>query len=306
MARSRRRSIFNGLAAIFILLALGIGVPVALYRLGGSPIPSHFPAPHRIYDAIADRNSAAIVLDAVRDITWIFWLLFALSVAVEIQAIASRRAPRIRLVPPEFGNLIHELVASAMVLSAASASVSLALPPSAVVWSVGSFTGTTRSQDDPARSVSLDVKFNDPGHPQSNEKRTVRVRVLQANERHAPPPAGKIYDLLDMAAVPSGIVAAAMWDGMKEFIKRGYEKLGDSGEEGPAGEPPRAAGVVVEITSEVKRAYIPYDPENLSEMVANIARALENIGVSQASADSVPAHIDDPAKKALPVWQPPI
>jgi DNA-binding SARP family transcriptional activator len=98
VSRGRGRSAVAGLGALLILLALLAGLPVLLYRLGGSPLPGHLPAASQVGHALLHRDSASLVLAAVRDVSWIAWALFTLAVLAEVQAVLRRRtAPRLRL-----------------------------------------------------------------------------------------------------------------------------------------------------------------------------------------------------------------
>ena len=93
MSRSRGRSAAAGLGALLILLALLAGLPVLLYRLGGSPLPGHLPGASQVGHALLHRDSASIVLAVVRDVSWIAWALFTLAVLAEVQAVLRRRTP---------------------------------------------------------------------------------------------------------------------------------------------------------------------------------------------------------------------
>ena len=98
MSRGRGRSAAAGLGALLVLLALIAGLPVLLYRLGGSPLPGHVPAAAQVGHALLHRDSASVVLAAVRDVTWVAWALFTLAVLAEVQAVLRRRtAPRLWL-----------------------------------------------------------------------------------------------------------------------------------------------------------------------------------------------------------------
>ena len=98
MSRSRGPAAAAGLGALLILLALIAGLPVLLYRLGGSPLPGHLPGAAAVGHALLHRDSASLVLAAVRDVSWIAWALFTLAVLAEVQAVLRRRtAPRLRL-----------------------------------------------------------------------------------------------------------------------------------------------------------------------------------------------------------------
>jgi DNA-binding SARP family transcriptional activator len=93
------RSTLAGLAALATLIALVIGLPLALYWLGGDPLPRQIPAWHTIVTVLLHRDeSGAIFLAAVRDVSWVAWAGFTVAVVAEAQAaLRGRRAPRLRL-----------------------------------------------------------------------------------------------------------------------------------------------------------------------------------------------------------------
>jgi hypothetical protein len=98
VSRRRGPAAAAGLGALLLLLALILGLPALLYRLGGSPLPGHLPGAAQVGHALLHRDSASLVLAAVRDVSWIAWALFTLAVLAEVQAVLRRRtAPRLWL-----------------------------------------------------------------------------------------------------------------------------------------------------------------------------------------------------------------
>jgi DNA-binding SARP family transcriptional activator len=88
----------RGAAALVTLAALVVGLPLLLYRLGGSPLPSRIPAWRHAGTLLLHRDNGTVFLGAVRDISWIAWALFTVAVAAEVQAaLRGRSAPRLRL-----------------------------------------------------------------------------------------------------------------------------------------------------------------------------------------------------------------
>ena len=88
----------RGSIALMTLIALVIGLPLVLYKLGGDPLPRHIPAWHHVTTLLLHRDNGAVFLGAVRDISWIAWAAFTVAVAAEAQAaLRGRRAPRLRL-----------------------------------------------------------------------------------------------------------------------------------------------------------------------------------------------------------------
>ncbi|HEY5015296.1 MAG TPA: hypothetical protein VII59_00780, partial [Streptosporangiaceae bacterium] len=76
MTRRRGPAVAAGLAALITLLALVAGLPVLLYKLGGSPLPGHLPSLAQFGRALLHRDSSSVVLAAVRDVSWIAWAAF--------------------------------------------------------------------------------------------------------------------------------------------------------------------------------------------------------------------------------------
>jgi DNA-binding SARP family transcriptional activator len=99
--RSRRHgpgTALRGVTALLTLIILVVGLPIALYRLGGDPLPRHVPSWHHISTLLLHRDNGTVFLGAVRDLSWIAWAAFTAAVAVEAQAaIRGRQAPRLRL-----------------------------------------------------------------------------------------------------------------------------------------------------------------------------------------------------------------
>ena len=101
MSRRRRRGragLLRSVAALVALVALVAGLPVLLYRLGGSPLPAHIASWQYIGQTLLRRDNGAIFLAAVRDVSWLAWAAFTLAVLTEAQAaLRGRAAPRLRL-----------------------------------------------------------------------------------------------------------------------------------------------------------------------------------------------------------------
>ena len=94
----RARTVLTGLAALAVLAALIVGLPLALYRFGGSPLPRRMPGWHDLVRRLASRDDGATALAVVRDCAWLAWLLFTVCVLAEAQAaVRGRRAPRLLL-----------------------------------------------------------------------------------------------------------------------------------------------------------------------------------------------------------------
>ena len=66
----------RGLMGLITLTVLAVGLPIALYRFGGSPIPSRLPAWHQVMAALLHQDNGGLFIAAVRDISWLAWLAF--------------------------------------------------------------------------------------------------------------------------------------------------------------------------------------------------------------------------------------
>ncbi len=94
---SRARSRLTGFIALAALIAVVIGLPVVLYRFGGSPLPHRIANWHRIVTVLASRDDGAVLLGVIRDVSWLAWLACAIAILAEVQAaIRGRTAPRLR------------------------------------------------------------------------------------------------------------------------------------------------------------------------------------------------------------------
>jgi DNA-binding SARP family transcriptional activator len=91
-------AVLRGVTAIATLAVLVVGLPLALYKLGGDPMPGHIPSGHRVTTLLMHRDNGSVFLGAVRDVSWMAWALFTAAVVTETQAtVRGRRAPRLRL-----------------------------------------------------------------------------------------------------------------------------------------------------------------------------------------------------------------
>ena len=131
----RRRGLgqaVRGGIALLTLIVLVVGLPIALYRLGGDPLPRHVPSWRHVSTLLLHRDNGAVFLGAVRDLSWIAWAAFTAAVAVEAQAaLRGRAAPRLRL--GGLQNAASWLVAAAaLAFSSQPAAVLASTPPAPV------------------------------------------------------------------------------------------------------------------------------------------------------------------------------
>jgi DNA-binding SARP family transcriptional activator len=128
-------------AAMLMLAAATIGLPLLLWRLAGSPIPSRIASAHEIWFTLLHRGGGGLFIAAVRDASWLGWAAFTLAVLAEAQAaIRGRPAPRLHL----FGlqGAAARLVAAASVTFSASAAVMVVTaPPAAAAARADPVTG---------------------------------------------------------------------------------------------------------------------------------------------------------------------
>ncbi len=95
---SRARSFGTGLAALAVLTAAVIGLPVVLYRFGGSPLPPHVASWHGVMAVLSSQDNGGLLLAITRAGSWLAWLLFTVCVLDEAQAaLRGRRSPYLRL-----------------------------------------------------------------------------------------------------------------------------------------------------------------------------------------------------------------
>jgi DNA-binding SARP family transcriptional activator/LysM repeat protein len=121
---SRARALLTGLTALAALLVAVVGLPVVLYRFGGSPLPRHLAGWHHITAVLTSKDNGTILLAVIRDLSWLAWLLFTIAVLAELQAcLRGRSAPRLWLGGLQGG--AARLVALAALTFAATPAISL-------------------------------------------------------------------------------------------------------------------------------------------------------------------------------------
>ena len=117
----------RGIVALITLIVLVAGLPLLLYRLGGSPIPRRVLGWHQIEHLLLRRDNGSVFLGAVRDVSWIAWAAFTFAVLTEVQAaLRGRNAPRLRL--GGLQAMAGRLVALTMLTFTGPATALLAMP----------------------------------------------------------------------------------------------------------------------------------------------------------------------------------
>jgi hypothetical protein len=163
---ARLRDVLIGLAAIVGLAAIIVGLPVALYHYGGSPLPRHLASRHSLAATLTGRDDARILLVAVRDCSWLAWLLFSVSVLAEVHG-ALRGDKGLR---PRLGGL-QGVAARLVTLAALTFAASPALTQTASAAAVSTQHGAASPTQDSVVSTRLGG--------------ALPIREIGAAERHA-------------------------------------------------------------------------------------------------------------------------
>lgn len=121
---TRLRACITGMAALAVLAAIVGGLPLALYRFGGSPVPHSLPGWRGLARQLSSRDDGGTALAVIRDGAWLAWLLFTACVLAEAQAAVRRcQAPRLRLAGIQ--GAAAQLVALAALAFSAPAAITL-------------------------------------------------------------------------------------------------------------------------------------------------------------------------------------
>ena len=148
--RPRPGELLRAAAALLTLVALVAGLPLLLYRLAGSPVPSHLPGWHQVGHALLSRDSGELFLGAVRDVSWLAWAGFTAAVLAELQAaVRGRPAPRLRLAGLQ--PLAARLVTLALLTASAPVAAVAAMqpPPAAATTVAAAVAGAPPSSASP-------------------------------------------------------------------------------------------------------------------------------------------------------------
>lgn len=131
--RHRATEFVQGLAALLTLGALIAGVPIGLYAVSGSPIPSHVPDWQQVSETLMRPDTDnQLFLGAVRLIGWTTWGLFAGTTITEaLGHLAGRSVPSLPRPAQPLQLLVRDLVATATLTFSTAAA--LANPASATV-----------------------------------------------------------------------------------------------------------------------------------------------------------------------------
>ncbi|MDA8321719.1 MAG: peptidoglycan-binding protein, partial [Actinomycetota bacterium] len=124
----RPAEFLRGLVTLLALVVAVTGVPVALYRFGGQPIPSRLPTVGALLLDLRRHDSGAVFLAAVKDASWLAWATFSAAILAEAWA-ATRGSRAVRVSLPGMQNLAGRLVAVAALTFAAPVAITLAAAP---------------------------------------------------------------------------------------------------------------------------------------------------------------------------------
>ena len=99
MRASRARKAAAGLLSLVMLVILVGGLPAALYRLGGWPVPRAIPAWHKVAATLSRPDDGTLFLASVRCVAWLAWALFAVSCILEgYSRVRHRPVPRLPVI----------------------------------------------------------------------------------------------------------------------------------------------------------------------------------------------------------------
>ena len=150
----RPAEFLRGLAALLMLAVAVAGLPVALYRFGGQPIPSRLPTIGAVLLDLRQHDAGSVFLAAVKDASWLAWAAFSTAALAEAWA-AARGRPALRVSLPGLQSLAGRLVAVAALTFAAPAAITLAAAPALAATArpavtTGPAVTVSRAADSPA------------------------------------------------------------------------------------------------------------------------------------------------------------
>ncbi|TDD87354.1 hypothetical protein E1293_08080 [Actinomadura darangshiensis] len=123
--RSRLADFTRGLGALVVFLFLLVGCPVAMYVMGGSPIPDRIPSWEEV-SAILMRQDTdqSVFLATIFLIGWGAWCLFIVTVCAEtMNYLAGRSRPVLPRPVRPLQQLVRDLIATATLTFSAAASL---------------------------------------------------------------------------------------------------------------------------------------------------------------------------------------
>ncbi|GAA0602352.1 BTAD domain-containing putative transcriptional regulator [Actinomadura livida] len=123
--RGHLADFIRGLAAVVVFAFLLVGCPVAMYAMGGSPIPDRFPSWEEVGATLMRRDTdQSFFLATIWFLGWASWCLFIVTVCAEmINYFAGRDKPVLPRPARPLQHLVRELVATATLTFSAAASL---------------------------------------------------------------------------------------------------------------------------------------------------------------------------------------
>jgi hypothetical protein len=171
--RNRAREVLSALAALCGLVVLGAGVPLALVRFVGNPLPTT--APSR--DWLDAQLSPQAVLSVLAVVVWLAWAHFMVCVLVEFAAARRGRIPRGVVAGGGSQLLARRLVATLLLLIGAVTLTPVVHAPQAPA-SVAAVQTVS-----PAQSATDDAGASETAAPVTDQ-RTVTYEVSPPRGRH--------------------------------------------------------------------------------------------------------------------------
>ncbi|TDC69841.1 LysM peptidoglycan-binding domain-containing protein [Actinomadura sp. GC306] len=123
--RGHLADFIRGLAAFVVFAFLLVGCPVAMYAMGGSPIPDRFPSWEEVGATLMRRDTdQSVFLATIWLLGWGSWCLFVVTVCAEvINYFAELNRPVLPRPARPLQHLVGELVATAALTFSAAASL---------------------------------------------------------------------------------------------------------------------------------------------------------------------------------------
>ncbi len=169
----------RGMLAALVLVALVVGLPVLLWAVAGSPLPSALPDWDQVVGTFSRPDyTGSVLLGVIKIVAWLAWATFAIATVTETAAqLRGVRAPRLRGLGAQ-QRLASGLVASVLIAlsiapvataadaAAAPASVSAVLTPGVTVSAPAT----------PVTAVAPAPAVQQQAAPQTEELATYQVR----------------------------------------------------------------------------------------------------------------------------------
>lgn len=169
----------RGLLAALVLVALVVGLPVLLWAVAGSPLPSALPDWDQVVGTFSRPDyTGSVLLGVIKIVAWLAWATFAIATITETAAqLRGVRAPRLRGLGAQ-QRLASGLVASVLI-ALSIAPVATAADAAAAPTSVSAaFTPgvTVSAPATPVAAVAPAPAVQEQAAPQTEELATYQVR----------------------------------------------------------------------------------------------------------------------------------